>query len=96
MTYLRSVLLDEPEVSLHPELQNLLVGLMREASARSQIVVATHSDRLARFLEPEELLVVETEGAARLTWADTMQLDDWLADYSLDELWRTRRLGETS
>jgi predicted ATPase len=72
------ILLDEPEVSLHPELQSLLVQLMREASARSQIVVATHSDRLVRFLEPEELLVVETEGgAARLTWADTMQLEDW-------------------
>jgi predicted ATPase len=90
-------LLDEPEVSLHPELQSLLVELMREASARSQIIVATHSDRLVRFLSPEELLVVETEaGAARLTWADTMQIDDWLADYSLDELWRTRRLGASS
>jgi predicted ATPase len=87
-------LLDEPEVSLHPELQSLLVKLMREASARSQIIVATHSDRLVRFLTPEELLVVETEdGAARLTWADSMEIDDWLADYSLDELWRTRRLG---
>jgi predicted ATPase len=72
-------LLDEPEVSLHPELRNLLVQLMREASARSQIVVATHSDRLVRFLRPEELLVVESGGgAARLTWADTMQLDEWL------------------
>ena len=90
-------LLDEPEVSLHPELQSLLVKLMREASSRSQIIVATHSDRLVRFLTPEELLVVETEdGSARLTWADTMQIDDWLADYSLDELWRTRRLGASS
>lgn len=90
-------LLDEPEVSLHPELQNLLVQLMREASSRSQIIVATHSDRLVRFLTPEELLVVETEdGTARLTWANTMQIDDWLADYSLDELWRTRRLGASA
>lgn len=89
-------LLDEPEVSLHPELQSLLVRLMREASARSQIVVATHSDRLVRFLKPEELLIVETGGgSAKLTWADTMQIDDWLADYSLDELWRTRRLEAT-
>lgn len=90
-------LLDEPEVSLHPELQSMLVRLMREASARSQIIVATHSDRLVRFLKPEELLVVETEGGiAKLTWADTMPIEDWLADYSLDELWRTNRLGATS
>lgn len=90
-------LLDEPEVSLHPELQSLLVKLMREASSRSQIIVATHSDRLVRFLAPEELLVVEMEdGEARLTWADAMEIDDWLADYSLDELWRTRRLEASS
>jgi len=90
-------LLDEPEVSLHPELQSLLVKLMREASSRSQIIVATHSDRLVRFLTPEELLVVETaDGSAKLTWADTMQIDDWLADYSLDELWRTKHLGASA
>lgn len=89
-------LLDEPEVSLHPHLQSLLVRLMREASARSQIIVATHSDRLVRFLKPEELLVVETEGGiAKLTWADTMEIEDWLADYSLDDLWRMHRLERT-
>lgn len=91
------VLLDEPEVSLHPSLQNLLVQLMREASARSQIIVATHSDRFVRFLRPEELLVVENAaGAAKFTWADKMDIADWLADYSLDELWRMQRLGETA
>ncbi len=91
------VLLDEPEVSLHPELQRLLVSLLREASSRSQIIVATHSERLVHFLEPHELLVGETEnGLAQLTWADTMEIGDWLADYSLDELWRTRRLGSAA
>jgi predicted ATPase len=90
-------LLDEPEVSLHPELQSLLVKLMREASARSQIVVATHSDRLVHFLEPGELLVVDTkDGETAFTWADEMEIDDWLADYSLDELWHTRQLGATA
>jgi predicted ATPase len=78
-------------------LQRLLVQLMREASKRSQIVVTTHSDRLVRFLEPEELLVMNVEGGlATMTWADTMGLGEWLADYSLDELWRTNRLGATS
>lgn len=87
------VLLDEPEVSLHPEMLSLLVGLMREASARSQIIAATHSDRLVSFLKPEELLVVEAKnGLATFTWADEMDIADWLADYSLDELWRMRRL----
>jgi predicted ATPase len=88
-------LIDEPEVSLHPELLSLLAGLMREASRRTQLVVATHSDRFIRFLEPNEVLVIDSDdqGMAQFTWADDLDLAEWLADYSLDELWRLGRLG---
>lgn len=87
-------LIDEPEVSLHPELLSLLVDLMRAASTRTHLVVATHSDRLIRFLEPQEVLVADLEdGLAKFTWADSMDLDHWLADYSLDQLHEMGRLG---
>jgi predicted ATPase len=48
-------LLDEPEVSMHPELLSLLADMLREASSRTQLVVATHSDRLIRFLDFAEM-----------------------------------------
>ena len=51
-------MIDEPEVSIHPELLSLLADLMREASLRSHIVVATHSDRLVAFLEAGSEVVV--------------------------------------
>jgi predicted ATPase len=88
-------LLDEPEVSLHPELLNLMAGLLREAAHKTQIVVATHSDRLIRFLEPGEVVVMDSteEGTSVLTWADKLNLDQWLEEYTLDELWRNGRLG---
>jgi predicted ATPase len=88
-------LLDEPEVSLHPELLSLLADLLREASSRTQLVVATHSDRLVRFLNPAEVVVLDAaeNGMAKFTWADKLDLDDWLAEYSLDEVWRLGRLG---
>ena len=88
-------LLDEPEVSLHPELLGLLADLLREASRRTQIVVATHSDRLVRFLEPGEIVTIDAadDGTAQLRWADELDLEDWLEDYTLDELWRNGRLG---
>jgi predicted ATPase len=87
-------LIDEPEVSLHPELLSLLVDLMREASQRTQLIVATHSDRLIRFLRPDEVLVADMEeGVTKLTWADEMDLDRWLADYTLDEVWQMGRMG---
>jgi len=88
-------LLDEPEVSLHPELLSLLADQLREASQRTQIIVATHSDMLIRFLEPAEVVILDRddEGMTQLHRADELDLGQWLQDYSLDELWRNGRLG---
>lgn len=87
-------LIDEPEVSLHPELLQLLAHAMREASKRTQLIVATHSDRLIRFLEPHEVLVCDAEdGLTTLTWADVIDLEHWLADYTLDQLWAMNIIG---
>jgi predicted ATPase len=87
-------LLDEPEVSLHPELLRHLVYLMREASKHTQLIVATHSDRLIRFLDPSEVLVCDLEeGEAKMRWGETFNLDKWLEDYSLDQLWAMNIMG---
>jgi predicted ATPase len=88
-------LIDEPEVSLHPELLNLLAELMREASQRTQLIVATHSDRFVGFLKPSELVVmdIDEKGLAKMTRADQLDLQQWLVDYSLDEVWRMGLMG---
>jgi predicted ATPase len=69
--------------------------MLREASNRTQLVVATHSDRLIRFLQPKEIVLIDAdeEGMSTLKWADDLDLDAWLKDYSLDELWSNGRLG---
>ena len=88
------VLLDEPEVSLHPELLKLLAALLQDASQSGQIVVATHSPDLIRWLQPEEVLIAEKEeGRTRLTWADELDLGEWLAEYTLRDLWLMGNLG---
>jgi len=91
-------MIDEPEVSLHPELLNILTELMREASKRTRLVVATHSDRFVRFLRPEEVVVMDRDdaGCTTATWADAMDLDAWLTEYSLDEVWQMGRMGGRS
>jgi len=82
-------MIDEPDTSMHPRLLSLLADLMREASEKTQLIVTTHSDRLVRFLEPKELVVFDfdEEGCTKATWADSMDIDKWLSDYSLDEVW---------
>jgi len=91
-------LIDEPEVSLHPELLSLLVDLLREASSRTQIIVATHADRFVRFLEPNEVVAmdIDEEGWTKATWGDDLDLEKWLSDYSLDQLWGMGELGGRS
>lgn len=88
-------MIDEPEVSLHPELLSLLADSMRETAVRTQIIVATHSDRLIRFLKPQEVVVmdIDEDGCALARWADTIDLEEWLKEYSLDEVWRMGRMG---
>jgi predicted ATPase len=91
-------LIDEPEVSLHPELLRILTELMREASERTQLFVATHSDRFVRFLHPDELIVCDLDESAGMTaqWADSLDLKEWLEDYTLDQLWSKGILGGRS
>ncbi len=91
-------MIDEPEVSLHPELLSLLADLMREAAKRTNLIVATHSDRFIRFLEPNEVVVMDSDddGDTTATWGDSLDLDEWLKEYSLDEVWRMGRMGGRS
>ncbi|RKZ42712.1 MAG: ABC transporter ATP-binding protein [Candidatus Parabeggiatoa sp. nov. 3] len=89
-------LIDEPEVSLHPQLLSFLSGLMREASQRTQLIIATHSDRLIGFLEPHEVLVMDEEednGLTTMTWADELDLEHWIEEYTLDQIWRMGIMG---
>ncbi len=87
-------LIDEPEVSLHPDMLRILVNLFREAALRTQLIIATQSERLVRFLKPSEVLVCDLDnGQTQMRWADTLDLDQWLGDYALDELWRLGRIG---
>lgn len=91
-------MIDEPEVSLHPELLRILAELMREAAERTQLIVVTHSDRFVRFLRPDELMICDTseDGGLTLTRGSDLDLEAWLDEYSLDELWRLGRLGGRS
>jgi predicted ATPase len=71
---------------------------MREASERSQIIVATHSDRFVRFPDPKDLIVCDLDETGSMTArrADQLDLKRWLEDYTLDQLWSKGILGGRS
>jgi predicted ATPase len=91
-------LIDEPEVSLHPEMLLLLTDLLREAAERTVLVIATHSDRFVKFLEPGELVICDRDEAGGMTVqrGDLLDLAAWLEEYTLDQLWSKGILGGRS
>lgn len=89
------IVLDEPELGLHPYAISVLAGMMRAAATRVQVVLATQSTRLVDEFEPHQIVVLETEDGAgtqchRLKPSD---FETWLEEYSLGELWEKNRFG---
>ncbi len=88
------ILLDEPELGLHPYAIAMLAAMMRSASTETQIVAATQSPTLLDHFEPEDVLVAERVGGeTRLNRLEAEPLREWLEDYSLGQLWEKNHFG---
>jgi len=88
------LILDEPELGLHPYAISVIGSLINSVSNRCQVILATQSPLLVDCFEPEEIIVVERNNREssfkRLVQAD---LEDWLEEYSLSELWNKNVIG---
>lgn len=89
-----TVLIDEPELGLHPYAINLLADMLKQVAETKQVIVATQSVELLNAFEPQDVVVVEREsGATVLKRLDSAELNDWLEDYNLGDLWKRNVLG---
>ena len=88
------ILLDEPELGLHPAALTLLVEMLRGASMHQQVLAATQSVTLLDQLTPDEVIVAEQhDGASTFRHLDESSLETWLDEYGLGELWLKNVLG---
>jgi predicted ATPase len=89
-----TVIIDEPELGLHPYAIELLAGLLREASTRCQIIISTQSRPLVDEFKAEDLIVVDRkDGETTFARLNSEKLESWLNDYSLGELWGKNVFG---
>lgn len=89
-----TILLDEPELGLHPYAITLLAELLRGAATKTQVIASTQSVSLVNQFEPADILVVEREdGQSVFRRLDQGSLDVWLDDYGLGDLWEKNLLG---
>jgi predicted ATPase len=88
------ILLDEPELGLHPAAISLLADLLESAAQRTQILVATQSVTLVNQFTPASVWVVEREERASVfKHLESADMSAWLEDYSLGDLWEKNILG---
>lgn len=88
------ILVDEPELGLHPYAITLLASLVRHASAQTQVVLSTQSPQLLDHFDPQDVLVADrVEGGTRLTRLASDRLAVWLEEYSLGQLWEKNEIG---
>ncbi len=88
------ILVDEPELGLHPVAITLLASLVKHASVHTQVILSTQSSLLLDHFQPKDVLVADrvNEGT-QLRRLDPADLAEWLQDYSLGQLWEKNELG---
>jgi predicted ATPase len=88
------LILDEPELGLHPHAIDIITGLIRAASFKTQVILTTQSTTFLDHFEPEEIIVVDCDaGHSIFRRLEPSQLADWLQEYSVSELWEKNVLG---
>jgi len=89
-----TLVIDEPELGLHPYAITLLASLLRQASHHTQIIVSTQSVSLVNQFKPENIIVVNRQDKqSTFSRCNESELEHWLEDYSMGELWERNIIG---
>jgi predicted ATPase len=88
------IIVDEPELGLHPAAKTIIAGLFKKASHHCQVIVATQSAAFLDAFDPEDIIVVERDARASVfERLDPTKLAEWLDEYSVGQLWEKNVLG---
>jgi predicted ATPase len=84
-----TIVIDEPDLGLHPYAISLLAALMQSASTRTQLIVSTQSPTLLDHFAPEDVIVVNRKnGQSTFQRLNPDELKEWLEEYTVGELWQ--------
>jgi predicted ATPase len=85
-----TIIIDEPELGLHPTAIAKLAGLIQLAKGKgSQVIIATQSTDLISHFEPEDIVTVDQiKGESVFQRLSSETLGEWLENYTIDDLWK--------
>ena len=88
------IVVDEPELGLHPYALNVVASLFQRAAHHTQVVVSTQSSSFLDNFDPGDIVVVSRDGKdSRFERPDAAELEEWLDEYSLGEVWAKNVIG---
>ena len=88
------ILLDEPELGLHPFALKILASMFRKVSKKTQIIASTQSVTLADEFDLEDLIVVDrVDNQSVFKRLNTEEYQEWLEEYTLGEIWQKNLIG---
>lgn len=88
------ILVDEPELGLHPSAITLLASMIRQVATETQVIISTQSPLLLDHFDPEDVLIANRiDGSTTLTRLESEPLKHWLEEFSLGQLWEKNELG---
>ena len=83
------IIIDEPELGLHPTAIVKLAGMIKSVASRDcQVIISTQSVNLINNFDAEDIITVDRkdkQSTFKRLNSDTLK--SWLDDYSLGELW---------
>ncbi len=89
-----TIIIDEPELGLHPFAVSKLAGLIKSAATTSQIIISTQSVEFINQFEADDIIVVERNDAQTTFHRQSNEtLAAWLEDYAIGELWQKNIIG---
>jgi predicted ATPase len=86
----KTIIIDEPELGLHPTAISKLSGMIKSIAAKDcQVIIATQSTDLISHFSPEDIITVDqVNGESVFKRLDSETLVEWLEDYTIDDLWK--------
>ncbi|ETR66430.1 MAG: SMC domain-containing protein [Candidatus Magnetoglobus multicellularis str. Araruama] len=83
-----TIIIDEPELGLHPSAIAVLAELIQNTAKRTQLIIATQSPTLIDHFGISDIIVVNREsGASTFNRLKEKEFNVWLENYSVGELW---------
>ena len=88
------IVVDEPELGLHPYALELVASLFQAVSVDVQVLISTQSSAFVDVFDPNDIVIVERRGeATTFERPDPKILESWLEEYSLGEIWEKNVIG---